>query len=443
MTTSKAEAEIEWIRSFLFAEIVKNQHFREDLAIESDKNENVKLLDVQVKFIGAEEAFMLTVCYRAIITLAQGDSGPKTTTIIVKKTPNLPQETFDSIQFGALFGNEIFTYNEIIPSIEAFAQQTFNIPRFYYGDLKKNSAIVVLQDFGEKNWRVAKQKVNLSLAHALVAMKELGTFHGIGFALKHKKPAEFERLTKHLKEPRYDVVEMHPEWRLITEFSADRIELATQKYQPAVDKEFLSKFQKMIRNYIEFGKRMVAPVEPLSTLCHGDYLRNNIAFKYAKVNGSEEPIEALMFDLQTMRVSSPMIDFTTYLSLSAYTEVRHKHFDEIFEQYYNQLVGSFKRIAQETEIPDYLSRDSLLREYGRVMPLGVSIASHFLMQLVEPNTEAMGDMLIRQFTPEEVRDDTFKRGGEELDRETSHQVKELYDRVKKDNIDIFKGFDYI
>lgn len=84
MTTSKAEAEIEWIRSFLFAEIVKNQHFREDLAIESDKNENVKLLDVQVKFIGAEEAFMLTVCYRAIITLAQGDSGPKTTTIIVK-----------------------------------------------------------------------------------------------------------------------------------------------------------------------------------------------------------------------------------------------------------------------------------------------------------------------------------------------------------------------
>lgn len=86
------------------------------------------------------------------------------------------------------------------------------------------------------------------------------------------------------------------------------------------------------------------------------YLQNfSLSLSLAlSLQGSEEPIEALMFDLQTMRVSSPMIDFTTYLSLSAYTDVRHKHFDEIFEQYYNQLVGSFKRIAQETEIPDYL-----------------------------------------------------------------------------------------
>lgn len=40
----------------------------------------------------------------------------------------------------------------------------------------------------------------------------------------------------------------------------------------------------MIGEFLLFGRKMVAPVEPLVTLCHGDYLRNNVAFKYADVN---------------------------------------------------------------------------------------------------------------------------------------------------------------
>lgn len=187
------------------------------------------------------------------------------------------------------------------------------------------------------------------------------------------------------------------------------------------------------------------------------------------LQGTEDPIEALMFDMQTVRVSSPMLDFATFLSLSTYAAVRYKHFNEIFDEYYTNLVGAFKKNTQEEQIPEHLryallyitdiwiykfllqnplldfpySRESLLREYWRLLPYSISIASHFLMQLVEPNAAATEEMLLRQLTKEEVREDTLRRGGEEVNREVTHQMKELFDVVTKHNIDIFKNFDYV
>ncbi|XP_017485267.1 PREDICTED: uncharacterized protein LOC108373829 [Rhagoletis zephyria] len=443
MKESRAEVEIEWLKNFLLPEILKNKHFREDSSLRGDTNDKVKIHDVQVKFIGAEEAFMLTICYRAVIILEEGDSGPVTNRIIVKKTPNLTQETYDLVQFGSLFSNEILAYNTIMPAIENLAPSTFNTPRFYFGELHKNSATVVLQDFGVNSWRVAKQKANLSLAHALVAVSNLGTFHGTSFAIRYKNQDEFERLTKDLREPRFELDEMHPVWKLMTQYGAERIVKAAQKYYPDIDEEFLRRYQRLIENYVEFGRKMVAPVEPLVTLCHGDYLRNNLAFKYEESNGTEEPIDSLMFDLQTIRVSSPMLDFATFLSLSTYAAVRRTHFDQIFDEYYEKLIAAFKKTAQGAEVPHFLSRESILREYWRLFPYTASIASHFLMQLVDRNIISIEEASAQPPTPEEVREDTLQRGGEEVDRELSNQLKDVYDLVQEHKLDIFEGFDYV
>ncbi|XP_014092830.2 uncharacterized protein JhI-26 [Bactrocera oleae] len=446
MTTAQDErinGEIDWLKCTLFPQLLANKNFRTDNAIDGATTDNVKLLDVQLKFIGSEEAFMLTTCYRAIIKVQQNDKDPRTTTLVVKKTPNLPQVTFDAIQFGALFSNEILSYNNILPALEEFTGYRFNVPRFYYGDLQSCSAIVVLKDFAADNFCVAKQKFNLSLEHALVALKTLGIFHGTGFALKYKNPADFKRLTQSLREPRYDITEMHPLWEMITKFGAERLGISTRKYQPQIEESFISRYCKIISDFVAFGRKMVAPVEPLATLCHGDYLRNNIAFKYAEVDSAEKPIEALMFDMQTMRVSSPMLDFATFLSLSTYAAVRCKHFDEIFEEYYTNLVRAFKEHTNEEQIPEYLSREFLLREYWRLLPYSLSIASHFLMQLMEPVSGGMEELFSREMASEEVREDSMHRGGEAVDLEIAHQMKELYDLVTKHNIDIFKDFDYV
>ncbi|XP_017485268.1 PREDICTED: uncharacterized protein LOC108373830 [Rhagoletis zephyria] len=330
-----------------------------------------------------------------------------------------------------------------MPAIENLAPSTFNTPRFYFGELHKNSATVVLQDFGVNNWRVAKQKANLSLAHALVAVSNLGTLHGTGFALRYKSRDEFERLTKDLREPRFATEDIQSEWGMLMEFGAERIVTVAKKYYPDIDKEFLRRYQRLIENYVEFGRKMVAPVEPLVTLCHGDYLRNNLAFKYEESNGTEEPIDSLMFDLQTVRVSSPMLDFATYLSLSTYAVVRRTHFDQILDEYYEKLMAAFKKTAQVDELPDFLSRECILREYWRYLPYSASIASHFLMQLVDQNPFTLEERTAQPPTPEKIREDTLQRGGEEVDRELAHQLKEIYDLVQEHKLDIFEGFDYV
>ncbi|XP_067634164.1 uncharacterized protein [Eurosta solidaginis] len=441
MTTDKTVAEIEWVKGTLLPELLKSDNFKEDNGLSDVIYENVKLDNVKVKFIGPEEAFMLTSCYRAVITFEYADGGPKTTKLVVKRTPNLPQHAFESLQFEKLFSNEINAYKTIMPALEKFSQQTINKPRFYYGDLGENYATLVLQDFDMENWRICKQKVNLSLGHTLVAIRNLGTFHGIGFALRHKNRAEFDRITKDLKETRYERKTIHPNFQIQITTSAERVVIATKKYQPHVDSEFLERYKRLTQEYVLFGRQMVKPVEPFVTLCHGDYLRNNIAFKYSE--NSEEPNDSLTFDLQTMRLCSPMLDFVTFLSLSCYTATRYEYFDQIFEEYYNQLTKTFKENTEVAETPDYLSPESLLSEYRRYLPCGLSSASFFLMQLVEPLQLTSEEFIMRKLSLEEQRQDVLTRGGEVVDRELSNQMKELYDFVQKNGLNIFKSFDYV
>lgn len=47
-----------------------------------------------------------------------------------------------------------------------------------------------------------------------------------------------------------------------------------------IPEEFLQKIEQELAEPIKFGRRAVEPKEPLAIICHGDYLRNNIAFKY-------------------------------------------------------------------------------------------------------------------------------------------------------------------
>lgn len=64
----------------------------------------------------------------------------------------------------------------------------------------------------------------------------------------------------------------------------------------------------------------------------------------------------MMFDFQTLRYSSPMVDFITYTANSTGVDVRGPNFERMFKVYHDSLISSFCKGANldEESVPDFL-----------------------------------------------------------------------------------------
>lgn len=81
---------------------------------------------------------------------------------------------YESLQFDALFGNEVEFYTDILPIIEKLSDTKFAAPKYYYSEIKENFAILILGDFGADGWSMTKQRYGLSLEHARIAGEREG-----------------------------------------------------------------------------------------------------------------------------------------------------------------------------------------------------------------------------------------------------------------------------
>ncbi|XP_020803008.1 uncharacterized protein LOC110179729 [Drosophila serrata] len=455
------EEETQWLRSTILPKILKDGRLVDNYS--DAKAGTFKLGDIKIDVIGHAEAFMLTFCYRTTINF-EFDGEKLQRKMVVKKTPKVPPEMYDSIQFGPLFTNEINFYTKILPEIQKVAGGKFAAPKYYYSELNRHSAVIILEDFAERGWRVTKDRVGLSLEHALIAVEYLGQFHGFTYAIKHKNPEQFGQLTSELKESRYARDEINHEWNLTIQTGVKRAAKAVATYQPQIKEEFVRKLCFLMWDYVLYGKQRVAPREPLATLCHGDYVRNNVAYKYRDQpeeifstqvvdgqivrtllginnNPPEEPLEIMMFDYQTLRVSSPMIDLAVFLAISLYADVRYKNFDAIFERYCFSLYGSYTKHTKGSTIPDFMSHAELLKEYVRFLPYSVSITASFLMSLVEPLDMSPEEMFSQQLTDEEIIERVMNQGGEVVNREVAHQIKEMLELSQRVGVAIDDGID--
>ncbi|KAH8252464.1 hypothetical protein KR032_000141 [Drosophila birchii] len=458
---SLIEEETQWLRSTILPKILKDGRLVENYS--DAKADTFQVGDIDIDVIGHAEAFMLTFCYRTTINF-EYDGEKFQRKMVVKKTPKVPPEMYEAIQFGPLFSNEINFYTKILPEIQKVAGGTFAAPKYYYSELNEYSAVAILEDFAERGWRVTKDRVGLSLEHAMIAVEYLGQFHGFTYAIKHKNPEQFSQLTSDLKESRYATDEIHHDWSVTMQTSIKRAAKAVATYQPQIDEEFVKKLCFLISDYTSYGKQRVAPREPLATLCHGDYVRNNVAYKYDDrpedvfftkiVDGQflriplainykppEFPLEIMMFDYQTLRVSSPMIDLAVFLAVSLYADVRYKHFDAIFERYCFSLYGSYTKHTKDSKIPDFMSHAELLKEYVRFLPYSVSITASFLMSLVEPMDMSPEEMFSMQLTDEEIIGRVMSQGGDVVDREVAHQIKEMVELSQRCGVSIDDGID--
>lgn len=128
---------------------------------------------------------------------------------------------------------------------------------------------------------------------------------------------------------------------------------ASREAQSIVPETFLKRFEETMYGSYEYRWKRVRPIEPFAIICHGDYLRNNIAFRY---DNNGKAVDAMMFDFQTLCYASPMMDLTTFMANSTGWQVRDKHFYEIFDAYHKSLMENFLRMSnwKGGDFPDYL-----------------------------------------------------------------------------------------
>lgn len=192
--------------------------------------------------------------------------------------------------------------------------------------------------------------------HTFGSVEHLGDFHGSMYALKLTDSDTFNGLKSKLVNAKYrEDSSISIEWRLCLELGIRRATAsvrASKVAQDIVPESFLKRLEELLFDAKEYRRKVFLPIEPTAVICHGDYLRNNVAFRY---DSSGKAVDAMMFDFQTMGYTSPMIDLCTFMANSTGHLVRDKHFSEIFATYHESLIKNFLAESKwEDDLPDFL-----------------------------------------------------------------------------------------
>lgn len=83
----------------------------------------------------------------------------------------------------------------------------------------------------------------------------------------------------------------------------------------------------------------------------------------------------------------------------------------------------------------------MLKEYIRFLPYAVVIAGFFLMEVIDPPTISSEEMFNREESEEQIREASNVRGGEIMDREVAHQIKEMLELSQRYNIALDENID--
>lgn len=223
--------------------------------------------------------------------------------------------------------------------------------------MERSSAVIAISDFSVDGFAMSKSSVNLSLDHILTAMKALGKFHGASFALKVTDRPRFNELRKKIGKSFLDD-RLHP---LHEQMFKNGIHRALKYFRQSDDAAnvpdvFLKKLEHVLvedDNLFEYMRSRSIPNEPMAVICHGDFLRNNIAFAY---DNDGLATKAMLFDFQTVLYTSPMLDLCVFMANSTGQEIRKKHFNEIFRTYHDAVIAVFlnRTGLNANDVPDYM-----------------------------------------------------------------------------------------
>ncbi|XP_018375897.1 PREDICTED: uncharacterized protein LOC108769421 [Trachymyrmex cornetzi] len=338
--------------------------------------------EAQYEISEPTDIFMSTIYYVCVKFKNRLTDQNEEHSIIIKR-PRQLEIWRQMMSSNSQFHNEILFYRMC-------ARPDENFPRCFYVDEKPPmDSVIALENVNKRGYYPYTYKYNVPLEYTLAAMREIGRFHGKGYVMKELQKEKFFDIVEQFQTSKYG----NSEFKLLINSQATRAVEYLRSHNH--DAAFCDKMEALLSNaFDEVMNKTIKPLEPLSTMCHGDFTLNNVLFK--KEDDGQQ--HAMLIDFATCSYSTPVIDLSTYIGLCCWHEVMKDKFFDIMRVYHDAL----KEYLIEAGIwnVDKYSYDVFLDDYKRGGLFGFVTASYFLpilMGYVSLNDQEILEMGIVEY----------------------------------------------
>ncbi|XP_012232368.1 uncharacterized protein [Linepithema humile] len=321
--------------------------------------------DVRYEITSSTDIYISTLYYMSV--KFKNKKGQDEELSMILKRPTQMEAIKQLARVDPQFHNEILFYR-------MYAQPDENFAKCFYADERPPiDSVIALENVSKRKYHSCPCKCDPPLEYTLAAVREIGRFHGKGYAMKQQQREKFFDIVEQIQEARYD--REYDSYKFLVDTTATRaVDYLRDRGHDAI---FCDKMESLLSNaFDEVMMKTVEPLEPLSTLCHGDFTLANVLFK--KEDDGE--YRAMLIDFALLRYGTPVIDLSTYLCVSCPTEVRKDKFFEIMRAYH----GALEQYLLEAGVRDIekYSYDALLDDYKRGALFGFLIITFYLPTLL-------------------------------------------------------------
>lgn len=364
--------------------------------------------------ISSEAQFASSVYF--VNATFRSKSGRKFCQSLVVKCNFPHKEVRNWLKLDQQFQNEVIAYEKVLPYLVKFGEIAELFPRYFYGfsDSERDGSkyVVVLENLKPKGFQLSQEAVDLDYDHCALAFKKLGIYHATSYRAKHCNPVGFQKLANSWVETRV-FEDYKKEWWCLQVGALDRAAKPLLEKGEKVEEinRFREKLDKDVYSYKKDVFRAVK--EPMGVMCHGDFCRNNVLFKYE--NG--KPVDAVFFDVATIRYGSPMLDFCFFFFLNCSDNSRKMYKEEYLRIYHDALTEASRGVT----VP---SLEEFREEFRQKAIYGFLESSHFkpCMMMDPVPFNALEEALKSE---EERAVPTLQFGGEKATQVISDMLREF------------------
>lgn len=351
--------------------------------------------------------------------------------------------------------NEVTVYRDIVPFFRKYLRDSnstlFNpdewwTPRVYFADYgifpelgDSEETIVALENLKYSGYRMGP-KIDLDEDHLRLMIKNIALYHSMSYALRIRADPKLEKLSGSLAPFSFlspEGEELGSYKRLISVGIQRLVNLVDNNEKYQFDDEFVANVKKLKEKHMKTPmivmEKFLKRDNVFSIILHGDYVRNNVLFKYDEAEGFDNPRGVKMYDFQETRYATPVIDIAFFMYMNTPSKLREKLWDSLLLYYHENLIESLTSLLKCDKSDERLkpySLENFLEHFAQHAFYGVAICLHYVPWIACPEEECA--QIAHWFETDMNGDEFFNItqvcGGVAVDRRITGIVKHASDR---------------